>query len=92
MMEDVSWVSGPTLPPSSGSLNLDLLLDQVSAFVRLDPLEVSNKICPVCETPESEQPTIFRDGKGCSDLCRKVHRGDLTPEQADQIHRNLTKK
>ncbi len=90
-MEDVSWVSGPTLEISSGSLSLDLMLDEVRDFEKTDPVKKTNILCPVCEKPESQQPTIFRDGLGCCDLCRKVQRGELSTHEADQIQDNLTK-
>lgn len=74
----------------TGSLPLDLLIDSMRTFVDENPVEREETTCPVCDKPESETPAIFIDGLGCCDLCRKVHRGELSNREAAQIQDNLT--
>lgn len=91
MSDDVSWVPGIELEITSGSLPLDFMLEDVRGFVRNNPVTKEDRVCPVCERLECDQPSIFRDGLGCSDLCRKVRRGELSKEEATGIQDNLTK-
>lgn len=39
--------------------------------------------CLVCQRPKSEKPMVFKNDPFCSDHCRKVLSGELTPSKKE---------